>query len=200
MSEQTPETGTEPTERIAALVKPIADELGCLIHELTVRHVAREYRIAIVLDTEQGWEPGRGVTIEQTAHVARQLNYLLETDNVLGGEYTIEVSSPGIERALVTAEHFARHAGHDVHVVIKAEHGARAVYDGRLEGIEDGYVKVREADGTLSSIALGQIRKARTKFDFSVYDRQPKGGKRESTQKKPGQPGNKSRKRGEGTT
>lgn len=76
------------------------------------------------------------VTVEDCEAVTRQLQYLLEVENV---DYArLEVSSPGLDRPLKTPEHYARFAGNDVQITLKLPFQGRKKYQGTLQAAESG--------------------------------------------------------------
>ncbi len=180
--------------KLLPIVEAIVADVGAELFDFKVRQAGRELRIMVVIDNERGWEPGHGVTVEQTTSVARQLNYTIETDALLPGDWSLEVSSPGIERQLSTGAHFAAHAGMRVRLVWGLPGpGGRAV-EGTLRGLEGDEVVVEDDGGEVHRAPVDTIRKCRTVFDFGVYSGQQgrKGQKHSKTPAKAGPGGRES--------
>ena len=84
------------------------------------------------------------MTIDECVRVSRELGQLLEAEEVLSQAYDLEVSSPGIERALRTPRHFAMALGEKVSLVAVGDEGAEArTMRGVLEAIEEGVLTLR---------------------------------------------------------
>ena len=82
------------------------------------------------------------------------------------GRYTLEVSSPGLERPLRTPEHFRRAAGSEVRVKTLAGFDGPRRLTGILEGVADDGVDLRSTDGEVCRIAYEQLASARTVFEW----------------------------------
>lgn len=85
--------------------------------------------------------PGSGVTLDDCVWVSREIGRLLEVEDVIPGSYTLEVSSPGLDRLLKKPKDFIRFAGRIVHVRAVSPEGRRKV-KGRLIGLEDGLIRL----------------------------------------------------------
>lgn len=102
-----------------------------------------------------------GITLDQVAEASKWIGTLLDETDPVPGTYTLEVSSPGIDRPLRKREHFARFAGEEVVLKTRPIEG-RAAWTGTLVGIEGDEVAV-DIDGTAFRIAFDDIVKARIK-------------------------------------
>ena len=99
-----------------------------------------------------------GITVEDCARVSHHLTRALVVEGI---EYErLEVSSPGLDRALKRAEDFARFAGQTASVRLKLPRDGRRRFEGMLVGVEDGAV-ILEVEGERQSFALGDIDRAR---------------------------------------
>jgi ribosome maturation factor RimP len=108
-----------------------------------------------------GGEPSEGgVTLGDCELVSGQLSAFLDVEDPLPGSYVLEVSSPGTDRRLRTADHFERFAGSEVKIELKRADQGRRRFRGRLTGVEDGEVLL-EADGESRRFALADIAEAR---------------------------------------
>jgi ribosome maturation factor RimP len=157
--------------------EPLLTELGVLLYDLEIVPGARGARISITLDCEGSEQPGGGVSVGTLASFSRQLGYALDAEDVVPFDYHLEVSSPGIERTLRRDEHFARHVGSPVRVVTSGEWEGRTVHEGPLVAWGPDWIRVARDDGHEVELPRSSIRRARTVFDFSTYDAQPKPGK-----------------------
>ncbi len=105
-------------------------------------------------------KPG-GVTVEDCARLSRRLEERLDMEDFIHHRYTLEVSSPGLERPLVKEDDYLRFQGRRVKITTSES----AVHTGRLVGLEAGLVKIEEKPGEILSIPLSQIRRARLEIE-----------------------------------
>lgn len=101
-----------------------------------------------------------GVTVDDCADVSRQLSAILDVEDPFPGSYTLEVSSPGLDRPLVEPEHFRRYRGETVKVRLSAPVDGRKNFTGRLAEVgADGIVV--EIDNERFALPFGAIERAR---------------------------------------
>jgi len=100
-----------------------------------------------------------GIALDDCERVSRAVSEVLDAEDPIPGQYTLEVSSPGLERPLRTAEHFARFVGETVSVeTVQAIEGRRR-FKGALTAAGTGTVEV-EVDGKRWTLPISGIRKA----------------------------------------
>jgi ribosome maturation factor RimP len=105
--------------------------------------------------------PG-GIDLDAIAQATHDVSELLDAEDLVPGErYTLEVSSPGVERPLRTPEHFRRYLGTTVAIKATAEVEGERRIQGRLDAVDDDTVTV---DGR--TLAYCQIERARTVFEW----------------------------------
>lgn len=101
-----------------------------------------------------------GINVDDCGKVSQQLSGVLDVEDPIQGHYTLEVSSPGLDRPLFTAEHFERFAGSEVKIRLHAPvEGGRKRFTGILKGLRGEEVLV-EADGMEYAFPLDSIDKA----------------------------------------
>lgn len=111
-------------------------------------------------------KPG-GVTHGDCESVSERVGVLLdEADAFPEGSYTLEVSSPGLERKLSKPRDFERVVGKKVRVSLREPIETRKSLEGTLAGFADDTLSVETAPGTVLRIPLGQVQKANLKFDW----------------------------------
>lgn len=169
--------GSAVANKVAALVAPMADALGLEIYDIDYNGGI----LRVVLDTPAG-QPA-GVSLDDLSLVTRQLGRELDHSDPVPGRYTLEVTSPGLERTLRRPEHFAREIGKTVNVRLHAPiNGTRRV-QGLLVAASGSVVTVRDADTLVDvEVAIADIERARTVFEWGGAD-------------KPGKPAKKSAKK-----
>jgi ribosome maturation factor RimP len=125
-----------------------------------------------------------GVDVDAIARVTRAVSRALDEHDPIAGTYTLEVSSPGLERALRTPAHFTWAVGREVSVKTVPGHSAGRRLTGTLVAADDAGVTLAPADRSAGPVQLayGDIEKARTVFDWGPA---PKPGKGPRPQKAP---------------
>ncbi len=179
-----------------AIPDVVSDILGPVVPQLGVELVDVEWSggtLRVVVDSDGG------VTTDQLASVNRMVSPLLDQHDPISGRYTLEVSSPGVERPLKRLDHYRRAVGEDVIVKVLPGHEPRRLR-GRLRLVEDDAVTldVTEIDGVDLDqaeervVPFSQIDKARTSFDWSTAfksnGRSGAAGKKTAKQKKKNRP------------
>lgn len=110
-------------------------------------------------------KPG-GVTIDDCAEVSRELGAVLDVDDTLSKRYSLEVSSPGLDRALKKEKDFLRFSGRNVKIRTREPQDGRRNFKGALEGVENGKVVIVDPAGVRLAILLEDIEKANLTAEF----------------------------------
>jgi ribosome maturation factor RimP len=113
-----------------------------------------------------------GVHVDDCETVSRRVSDVLDVADPIKGEYTLEVSSPGLDRPLRTRAHYERFAGSRVKVEASVPRDGRRRWTGRLVEVKDATL-VLEVDGQPVELALAEIRHARV---VPEYGPRPAGG------------------------
>jgi ribosome maturation factor RimP len=106
------------------------------------------------------------VTLDDCARMSRQVGERIEVDNLIGHAYTLEVSSPGLDRPLRTLGDFKRFHEHLVRIVTTIPIQGRATIVGRLKGVEGESVLVEAKRIGMVPIPMAQIKHARLEIEF----------------------------------
>jgi ribosome maturation factor RimP len=148
--------------RLTALLDAAATERGYELVLLETAGGRREPTVRVFLDHEGG------ITIDQIAEANRWIDESIEGAKGLENGYTLEVSSPGIERPLVKLADFARFTGSDAKVSVTPEVAGRKHFTGTIAGVLDTDVLL-SVDGETLRIPHDRITRAhlRVTFDFS---------------------------------
>jgi len=146
-------------EQIEGLLGPLLMEMGVELVELKVSRGKRGLRIQLAIDTRGG------VSVDDCASVSKRISRRLDAEPLLVEGYTLEVSSPGMNRRIWSADHFQRFTGEKVRIELKEAMEGRARFTGRIEGIEGGIVRISLADGGHFECSLDAIREARVELD-----------------------------------
>jgi ribosome maturation factor RimP len=152
---------------IAKLLSPTVESLG--LELLGVEYlpspggaVLRLYIDIPANDANDGAaaEPARMVGIEDCETVSREVSALLDVEDPISGHYTLEVSSPGVDRPLFTAAQFARFVGEQAKVTLKLPQDGRRKLQGKIAGAEGDRVDF-VVDGHAFPVSFENIEKAR---------------------------------------
>ncbi len=141
-------------ERLQRLLEPVVKMLGYELVGIEYFPTGHHYILRVYIDKEAG------VTLDDCEIVSHQVSALLDVEDPIRGQYTLEVSSPGLDRPLFTAEHFRRFSGKQVKLRLSTPLNGRRNYKGRLQGLDDGKVML-EVDGARVDLPLEDIEKAR---------------------------------------
>lgn len=168
-------------QRVRELIEPIASDLGLDLYDLEQRGGT----LRVTIDTPPGSEAG--VDMDKLALATRLISREMDHHDPMPGRYTLEVTSPGVERSLRTPAHFQREIGKTINVRLTDPNADQRRFEGVLVAADDATATVRLDDADLNEhvIALADIDRARTVF---VWGPQPKpGGKGAVKKKKPKQ-------------
>lgn len=102
-----------------------------------------------------------GITLDDCQRVSHQLGGVLDVEDPIAGRYTLEISSPGLDRPLFEPRHFARFAGSEVRLQLRELLDGRRKLIGRLLGMRDDDVAIVDAEGREWRVPLELIEKAR---------------------------------------
>jgi ribosome maturation factor RimP len=127
---------------------------------------------------------GREVTLDDCEAASRELSAMLDVEDPIPGHYVLEVSSPGIDRPLFTAAQFAKVAGQEVKVLLKAPLEGRRRLRGKVASVEGEQIAL-EAEGKVFEFAHDAVESARIVPDWAAlgYVPQPKPGGRKPGKK-----------------
>jgi ribosome maturation factor RimP len=143
-------------ERVRASVAPLLADLGLEIYD--IEHAGGVLRISV--------DKTGGVDLDSIALATRVVSRQLDHDDPIPGRYTLEVTSPGIERPLRTPEHFERAVGQVVNLRTHPEAEGDRRARGELLAVDTDGITVRLEDGTERTIRFEDIERARTVFEW----------------------------------
>ena len=146
-------TATDVADRVAVLVEPLLDGAG---HEL--------YDVVLAGATLRVLVAG-GADLDELARLTREISNLLDEEDPIPDRYTLEVSSPGLERTLRTPRHFAGAIGEKVKVKTTPTTEGDRRADGTLTAADDDGIVVDTGTGE-RRLSYGDIDKARTVFEW----------------------------------
>jgi ribosome maturation factor RimP len=106
------------------------------------------------------------VSVDDCAHVSRDLSALLDVDDAIPTAYTLEVSSPGLNRPLRSAEDYRRFTGRRAKVVLREPVDRQSFFKGRIGGVDGGDVTIETDDGKQHRVPMGIITRANLEIEF----------------------------------
>jgi ribosome maturation factor RimP len=149
-------------EELSELLAPAIADLGLELVGIEFSPNAGGSVLRVYID-----EPERGVTIDDCERASREISALLDVNDPVAGRYTLEVSSPGLERPLFTPEHFARFIGEVVKINVNLPLDGRRRFQGPIRSIEGDRITI-DQDGTPVAIAHANVAKARLVPDYAA--------------------------------
>ena len=149
--------------RLTQLIETAAIERGFELVLLETGGPHKEPYVRVYLDHEGG------ITIEQIATANRWIDAVIEAEPGLESGYTLEVSSPGIERPLVKLADFVRFTGSEARVSVKPEIDGHKQFTGTITAVEGTDVLLQTEEGTEARVPYASITRAnlRVTIDFS---------------------------------
>jgi ribosome maturation factor RimP len=148
-------------DTLTALLQPVVAGLGYDLWELEFLPGRGTALLRIYLDTEAH----EGITVEDCERASRAVSEVLDATDPIPGNYTLEVSSPGMERPLRQARHFGPFVGQEVFVEMVHPCEERRRFKGRLVAAGDDTIEVA-VDGRTFRLPIAGIRKAHLAPDF----------------------------------
>lgn len=139
--------------KVDRLLEPTVTALGYEYVGVENHAQGQHSLLRVYIDSEQG------ITLDDCERVSQQISGVLDVEAPIRGEYTLEVSSPGLDRRLFKPEHFERFAGHKVRIKLYAPIDGKHKYNGTLQGLNDDHVVIEE-DGMEISLPWSSISKA----------------------------------------
>ncbi len=136
------------------LLAPTVQGLGCELWGVEYFPAGRPPMLRVYIDAPEG------VTVDDCERVSHQLSGVLDVEAPIRGDYTLEVSSPGLDRVLFKPEQYAAYVGEDVDVRLRFPFEGMRKVVGRLTEASAGEVVV-EADGAAVAVPVEQIRRTR---------------------------------------
>ena len=151
---------------IVSLCEPVLASLGFDCVHLEFNGGSGKGMLRIFIDHEDG------ITVNDCARASRQLETVLDVEEVLNGAYTLEVSSPGLDRPLGRRSDFERYQGQTAKIKTHAPIAGQRHWKGSLAGIE-GEDLLIEVNGETVAIPLSDVKRANLQYEF---DSKPPNG------------------------
>ena len=159
------------SEEIRQFVEPVVTARGLDLYDVELAGTV----VRVLVDQDGG------VGVDELGEVTRAVSRVLDEHDPIPSRYTLEVSSPGLERRLRRPEHFQRSVGSRVVIkTVAGTEGDRRV-EGELSAADDEGIAVTTADGPARRLAYDEIDRARTVFEWGPA---PKPGSPQTRKKR----------------
>lgn len=123
--------------------------------DLIYRYEGKDLLLRVLVDKPEG-----GITLDECAYINSHIGQILEHKNILNTRYTLEVSSPGLDRPLLNKNDFLRCINKNVKIFLNAPVNEKIEWDGKITKVE-GDAVFMDTKGTTIEIPLAKIRKAK---------------------------------------
>jgi len=158
-------TQTDIASRMAEIAGPLVSSLGLELVEIEYKREGRAMVLRLYVDREGG------VTLDDCTKVSRELSEILDVEDFIRGYYTLEVSSPGLNRPLTRESDYARYTGRLVKIrtreLLPDDAGnPRKTFTGELLGLDNGIVRLKLNEGQTAGIPFDKVAKANLEFEF----------------------------------
>lgn len=151
---------TNILDRISEIVTRVAVSEGFELVEVEYRGGPNNRILRIFVD-----KPG-GVTLADCENVSHQVGAIIDVEDAISEHYTLEVSSPGLDRKLLKPQDYERFAGKKAHVKLRHPIEGRSNFTGRLAGLDQGEALLDVEGGNRLRFPLDQVALARLVIEF----------------------------------
>jgi ribosome maturation factor RimP len=155
-------------ERIVGLLEPAVTAMGMDLEDVRITSAGRRRLLRIVVDADGG------VSLDDMALVSRELSATLDRAAAMGeASYTLEVSSPGVDRPLTEPKHWRRAVGRVVNAPLRGQPGAEgapaATVTGRVAGADSSGVRI-DVDGARQQYGYSELGPGKIQIEFAPLD------------------------------
>ncbi len=144
------------------LVEPVTEAESIELIEVEYQREARGWVLRLYIDHE------KGITIADCTNISRQVSDLLDVEDIIPNSYTLEVTSPGINRPIRRPGDFKKFLGQEVHIRTKEPYGDRRNFRGYIAEFSDNKITIRCKDETTHEISLDNVYKANLIANFEL--------------------------------
>lgn len=151
----------KPLEVVREIASRVAERLGLELDHVDVSTHRRQSFVRIYLDKEGG------LTLADCQKASAEIGTVLDVEDPMPGPYTLEVSSPGLDRPLRDARDYQRHEGKTVRLHTYGPVDDRRDHVGELLGLEEGLIRLRDREtDEVRTIPMDQVAKARLEIEI----------------------------------
>ena len=157
----------QPLEQIRAIAERVAATRGLVIWDIQSRREALGHVVRVFIDRPgPSATPEESVSVEDCEQVNRELSTILDVEDPLPFAYTLEVSSPGLDRPLRGFDDYGRFAGRFAKVVVSEPVDNQKAFEGHLRGIEGEDVLLESPNRRMHRLPYRLITRGRLEVEF----------------------------------
>ncbi len=158
-------THIDVAHQVESLARPLVVSLGMELVELEYKREGRQMVLRLYIDKEGG------ITLDDCAAVSRELSAVLDVEDIVPGRFTLEVSSPGLNRPLKSSADFECYTGRLVKIKTREpmsddSGNLRKTFLGVLLGLEGERIRLKLREGQTATIPLECVAKANLEFEM----------------------------------
>ncbi len=169
---------TQLIERIRAVAERVARSYNLEIFDIQFRREPIGWMLRVFVDVpfdadahwadeaERRSRADASPTIQDLEQISRDMSAILDVEETIDHSYTLEVSSPGLDRPLRTAADYRRFAGRLAKIVVSRPVDRQTHFEGRLGGFDDGSIVIETTPGKRQLIPLSLVTRARLEVEF----------------------------------
>jgi ribosome maturation factor RimP len=166
-------TDVNRLEHVRAIAGRVAQSRGLEIFDVQFRRESIGWVLRVVIDrraapasAEPGAPTDDGISVADCQHVSDEVSAILDVEDVIEHAYTLEVTSPGLDRPLRGLEEFRRFAGRLAKVVVSEPVDGQSHFEGRIEGVDGDQVVIRLGKARLVRVPVTLVTRARLEVEF----------------------------------
>ena len=157
----------QPLEQIRAIAARVAAGRGLEVWDIQSRRETYGHVVRVFIDRPgPAATPEDSVSIEDCAQVNREMSAILDVEDPLPFAYTLEVSSPGLDRPLRSEADYRRFSGRLAKIVVSEPVDRQTAFEGRLRGFDNGEVLLEASNGRMHRLPLHLITRGRLEVEF----------------------------------
>jgi ribosome maturation factor RimP len=156
--------GAERT-RLRELVEEVVEGQGYELVDVELKGAGNQSVVRIFIDKPDG------VSLKDCELISHQVGTVLDVEDLIPFSYTLEVSSPGLDRKLVKESDYTRFEGKLAKIQTRIPLQHQRVFRGRLRGFQEGKIILELSNGDMLEIPLDVIKESRLEFDWATEKR-----------------------------
>ena len=157
----------EPLAQIRTIAERVAASRGLTVWDVQSRREASGHVVRVIIDRPgPAGTPEESVSIDDCEQVNREISTILDVEDPLPFAYTLEVSSPGLDRPLRDAADYERFRGRRAKIVVREAVDNQKAFEGRLRGVEDAHVLLEGSKGRVHRLPMHLITRGRLDVEF----------------------------------
>lgn len=150
--------GEDIITQVKELAEPVIAQKGMELSDVEYKMEHGRWVLRLFIDKSEG------ITVDDCSDVSRELGTILDVKNIITHAYNLEVSSPGLDRALTRENDFLKYKGKKVKIKTKQPISGRRNFSAVLDDFKEGLVLLVDSEGKKWEIPFNDIKKARLEY------------------------------------